>query len=331
MPAGFGAMRVLPTDPVTALQALRAVLGAKVRYADGTNLAQAARTAKGADVAVVVVYDFEAELYDRPNLRLPYNQDRLVRAVEAANRNTVVVLETGSSVVLPWLAHTRALLETWYPGETAGTSLADILSGKVNPSGKLPVTFPTSATKRPDVARNAWGGVDGKIVYSDGVDVGYRWYQAHGVAPRFPFGYGLSYTTFGYRTLRVSGDSTTGLRVTATVTNTGQRAGTDTIQVYLGDPAVDGEAPRQLRGFKRVTLRPGQSTDVTIVLTPGDLAAWSDQKGSWLVAAGTYRISVGDSSSVANLPLSTTVRVRAADLGVNAGPALEPDAPSPSS
>jgi len=321
MPAGYGAVHVQPTHPVNALAALRARLGDRVRYSDGANITDAVQVARHAQVAVVVVSDVEAEDRDRPNLELPGNQDQLVEAVEAANPRTVVVLETGSAVLMPWLAHTPALVETWYPGEVAGTSLVAVLSGEIDPGGKLPVTFPASATPRPADSPDTFGGVGGKTSYAEGIDVGYRWYQAKGTTPAFAFGFGLSYTSFGFSALRATGDSGAGVSVRATVTNTGRVAGSDVVQCYLGAPASTGEPPRQLRGYQRVTLQPGQSTTVLLHLAPGDLAQWSDPQRAWVVAPGAYRLWIGDGSEPSELPLAATVSLAAANLGSNSGPA----------
>jgi beta-glucosidase len=274
---------------------------------------------------VVVVHDTEVEGHDRKTLSLPGDQDGLVRAVEAVNRHTVVVLETGAPVLLPWLAATPALLETWYPGEQAGPSLVDLLSGAVDPGGKLPVTWPASATARPDTSAADFGGTDGRVDYqADGIDVGYRWYQVHGVTPAFSFGDGLSYTRFTFSHLVVGADRSGNLEVTAMVTDTGRRAGSDVVQCYVGEPAPAGEPPRQLRGFQRVSLRPGSAARVHVELTPGDLAHWSTPAGQWERSAGRYRIWIGDGSDLAHLPLTATRYEPFAALGVNSGPAPVP-------
>jgi len=321
MPAGFGAMHVLPSHPVTALAALRSVLGLRLRYDNGNDPAAAAALARTSQVAVVVVHDVEAERSDRTSLALNGDQNALVAAVAAANPRTIVVLETGSAVVMPWLSAVPSVLETWYPGELAGTSLVDLLSGRVNPSGKLPVSFPVSAAAMPDNTARTFGGVGGQTLYSDGIDVGYRWYQTSGVAPLFPFGFGLSYTTFGFGDLAVAPRPGGGLSVGATVTNTGDRAGADVVQCYLGDPPTTGEPPRQLRGFTRVSLDPGRSTRVHFDLPPGDLATWDSTGRTWTVTAGTYRVYVGDGSAPTSLPLSGSAAVGAATLGAASGPA----------
>lgn len=324
MPAGFGAMWVNPTAPVSAEEALAAVLGPRLHYYDGADVNTAAVVARGASVAVVVVHDVEAERRDRSSLELPGNQDALVTAVAASNRRTIVVLETGSAVLMPWLSDVPAVLETWYPGETAGNALVDLLSGQVDPSGKLPVTFPSSESPltMPDATAATFGGLDGKTAYADGVDVGYRWYQVNSVTPLFSFGYGLSYTRFRFGALTTAADPGGGLNVQATITNVGPVPGADVVQCYVGFPASAGEAPRQLRGFARVSLVPKQSKRVSLTLTPGDLATWDSATNSWVVPGGAYHLYVGDGSDLANLPLTTTVDVAPASLGVDSGPAL---------
>ncbi|HEX3426880.1 MAG TPA: glycoside hydrolase family 3 C-terminal domain-containing protein, partial [Acidimicrobiales bacterium] len=272
--------------------------------------------------AVVVVYDVEAERRDRTSLELPGAQNQLVAAVAAANPHTVVVLETGAAVLMPWLRSVPAVLETWYPGETAGTTLVALLDGQINPSGKLPVTFPAAQTpaSMPDATLSSFGGVDGHVAYSDGVDVGYRWYEANGVVPLFPFGYGLSYTRFRFSGLKVQPAASGGLDVQVTVANVGAVAGADVVQSYVGFPSGTGEAPRQLRGYARVDLAPKESTTVHLALAPGDLATWNSTTG-WNVPGGIFRVYVGDGSDLANLPLSTSVVMHGAALGVNSGPA----------
>jgi beta-glucosidase len=324
MPAGEGSTRVIPTDPVNALGALRAVLGDRVRYDDGSDTASAAQLASQCEVAMVVVNDVESEGSDRPNLELPNGQDQLIEAVTAANPHTIVVLETGSAVLMPWLGQVQAVLETWYPGQLAGTSLVDLVSGDDDPSGKLPVTFPASPTEMPADTPATFGGMDGEVDYSEGVDVGYRWYEADGVTPLFPFGFGLSYTHFAFSDLQTATDGPD-VDVRATITNTGSYAGADVVQLYVGDPPSTGEPPRQLRGFQRVQLQPGEHRTVEFTLTPGDLAVWDSAAGSWTVPGGAYLVYVGDGSDLAELPLSAGVAVTPADLGADAG--LTPGSP----
>jgi beta-glucosidase len=321
MPAGFGAMHVQASDPVTALSALRDALGSRVHYTTGGSLLAAETLARQSELAIVVVHDLQSEHHDRTSLALPGNQDALVRTVAAANPNTIVVLETGSAVLMPWLHSVKAVLETWYPGEAAGTSLVDLLSGRVNPSGKLPVTFPASPAAMPANTAATFGGVGGRVLYSEGVNVGYRWYQANQVQPAFSFGYGLSYTKFKFSGLHVSVSKSGGLAVSATVTNVGAVRGADVAQCYLGFPSTTNEPPRQLRGFARVDLAPRQSAPVHFQLSAGDLATWDTTRHTWVVDGGTYRVSVGDGSEPAQLPLTTTVPLAHAVLGPNSGPA----------
>jgi beta-glucosidase len=274
--------------------------------------AAAASQAAAAQVAIVFAAVSEHEGADLPNLSLPDSQDSLIQAVAQANPHTIVVLNTATPVLMPWLGQVPAVLEAWYPGQQDGNAVAAVLFGEVNPSGKLPMTFPASQSQTPVSTPAQFPGVGGKVTYSEGLDVGYRWYDAHGVTPLFPFGFGLSYTTFAFSGLTVSPGSTTSLGtvdVTATVTNTGQRVGTEVAQLYVGDPAAVGEPPLQLKGFQRVTLSPGQSAQVHFTLPPQALSYWNSTSQSWVVADGTYRILVGDSS--AQLPLQGTVQVTA--------------------
>lgn len=311
-------------SPQQAITQRAARNGDAVIYADGSSMADATAAARAAGLAVVVVGDSESEGVDRKNLILTgglctlagcspqtVDQNALIERVAAANPNTVVVLDTGGPVVMPWLPKVRGLLEAWYPGEQDGNALAALLFGDVNPSGHLTETFPASAAQLPLRTRAQWPGVTKKgdsvgphSTYSEGLLVGYRWYQAKHLTPLFPFGFGLSYTSFRFSGLRVR---TRGgnVRVTFRIANTGHRAGADVAQVYVGDPAVAGEPPEQLKGFLRVALRPGQARRVTITLAPVSFAHWSSRAKTWTVSPGRYAIGVGDSS--AHLPLKMTL------------------------
>ena len=166
------------------------------------------------------------------------------------------------------------------------------------------MTFPENLSQVPAATPQQFPGVNGKVHYSEGINVGYRWYDAKSITPMFPFGYGLSYTTFGFSNLRITpGTGSSAVTVTAKVTNTGTVAGSDVAQLYLGDPAVAGEPPRQLKGFQKVTLQPGQSTTVHLNLTGHDLSYWNDAANGWVVPAGAFRVYVGDSSALSGLPL----------------------------
>jgi len=291
-------------------------------------IAQAVAAARKARTAVVVVSDdTESEAADRPTLDLPSAQNELISKVAAANPRTVVVIDAGAPVVMPWLSKVAGVLDAWYPGESNGTALAAILFGQVNPSGHLPVTFPVSLSQVPTHAKALFPGVNGRVLYSTkaldgGLLVGYRYYVTKGVTPLFPFGYGLSYTKFRFSGLHLSrtvvqnrasgpgatscgcnGQSTTLLTASVRVTNVGKVAGADVAQLYLADPAVAGEPARQLKGFQRVFLQPGQSTMVHFTLNGHDLSYWDNAANGWVVPDGGFRVLVGDSSALANLPL----------------------------
>jgi beta-glucosidase len=273
-------------------------------------IAQAAAVAAKSDVAVVYANDFESEGGDLSNIDLPGDQNQLIDAVAAANPNTVVVLNTGSAVTMPWLDKVKGVFEAWYPGQEAGDAIAALLYGDVNPSGKLPVTFPASLGQVPASTTAQWPGENGQVAYSEGLDVGYRWYDAKNLTPLFPFGYGLSYTSFQFSHLRVEGSKLQEngkLTVSADVTNTGARSGAEVAQLYLGDPASTGEPAVQLKGFQKVNLAPHQTKRVTFVLSAQDASYWNTDAQAWTLAAGKYSVYVGDSSR--NLPLTDTFRV----------------------
>ncbi|PRY19445.1 beta-glucosidase [Pseudosporangium ferrugineum] len=243
-----------------------------------------------ADLAVVVVGRYGTEGADLPGIGLSADQDRLVRDVAEANPRTVVVVNSGSAVAMPWAGRVGGIVAAWYPGQEYGHALARLLFGDVNFSGKLPVTFPRSLRDLPTASRERWPGGE----YSERLEVGYRWYDARGVTPLFPFGYGLSYTSFAYSELAVSAPDRAGnVRVSWTVTNTGSRAGAEVSQVYVGQPAETGEPPNNLRGFARVELAPGEAGRVTAVLDARSFQHWD---AGWRTAGGAYRISVGSSS-----------------------------------
>jgi beta-glucosidase len=277
------------------------------------DISAAVTAAKSARTAVVVVSDnTESEATDRPSLDLPSAQNELVEAVAKVNPHTVVVVDAGAPVAMPWLDQSASVLNAWYPGQTSGTALASVLFGQTDPGGHLPVTFPTSLSQVPASTTAEFPGNGTTVDYSEGVDIGYRWYDVKDETPLFPFGYGLSYTSFRYSDLKITSPSVTGTadeQVSAVVTNTGSRAGSDVPQLYVGDPASTGEPPRQLEGFDRVTLQPGQSKRVSFTLTPSQLSWWdsstgsSDSTGGWTQTPGRYQVYVGDSSALSGLPL----------------------------
>jgi beta-glucosidase len=261
---------------------------------------QAVAAAKKSDVAVVFASNKDTEGIDRSSLGLPGYQDSLISAVAAANPHTVVVLDTGGPVTMPWLDDVAGVLEAWYPGEEDGNAAAAVLYGDVDPSGRLPITFPKSLADTPANTPAQYPGVNGVATYSEGLEVGYRHYDAGGIAPLFPFGYGLSYTTFN-----LSGLSVHGPHAAVDVTNTGNRTGTQVVQVYVTDPASVGEPPVQLKGFAKVTLRPGQHRHVQVQLDDHAFAHWDTASQSWQTTPGRYTVSAGTSSR--DLPLSVEV------------------------
>ena len=295
--------------PITGIQNA-AGPGVKVTYSPGddngtADIAAAVAAAKSSTVAIVFAGYPEQEGTDLTSIDLSSTDNTMIEDVAAANPDTVVVLNTGSAVTMPWLNQVAGVFDGFYSGQQVGTAIASLVFGTADPSGKLPVTFPTSLSQVPASTAAEWPGTNGQVQYSEGVDVGYRWYQAQNQTPLFPFGYGLSYTTFSYSNLQVGAFNANGTAtVTATVTNTGSKAGAEVAQLYVGDPAGAGEPPEQLKGFDRVTLNPGQSATVGFPLTVHDLASWSAAANAWTAPAGGYKISVGDSS--ASLPLSGT-------------------------
>jgi beta-glucosidase len=308
---GGGSSKVDPLYTVAPVDGIRAKLGgrATLSYTDGTDLDRAAAVARSADVAVVMVGETESEGHDRPGLALPGGQDALIGAVAAANPHTVVVVKSGGPVLMPWLASVPAVLEAWYPGEEDGDAVADVLFGDAEPGGRLPVTFPARESDVPANTPAQYPGVNGTATYSEGVFVGYRHYDDAGIAPLFPFGFGLSYTTFSYRDLSVRPQPDGQVAVSADVTNTGHRAGAEVDQLYVGDPSTPGvaEPPAQLHGFARVTLRPGETRRVSFTLDRRAFAYWDAAGHGWQVAGGGYRLLVGSSSRDVRLSASITL------------------------
>jgi len=267
------------------------------------DIPNAVAAAKAATDAIIYVSLPEGEESDLASLNLSSTDETMIEDVAAANPNTIVVINSGGPVVMPWLNSVAGVFENWYGGGETGAATAALIFGTADPSGKLPVTFPSSLSQVPAQTTAQWPGTSTGVTYSEGVDIGYRWYQSQNITPAFPFGYGLSYTKFSFSNLSVGGFNANGqATVTATITNTGSVAGADVAQMYIGDPAASQDPPEQLKGFDRVTLNPGQSTTVSFPLTIHDLASWSAADNQWEAQAGTYSIKVGDSS--ATLPLS---------------------------
>lgn len=256
---------------------------------------EAITAARQADLAIVFAAEQMGEGQDKVALELPGGQDALIEAVAQANPRTVVVLHTSNPVSMPWLDRVAGVIEAFYPGQEAGSSIARVLFGDVNPSGRLAMTFPKDQSQGPATFFTEYPGDGMTANFDEGVFVGYRWYDAKGQEPLFPFGFGLSYTTFQYSDLQVSksGDQTT---VKVKVTNTGKLEGPEVVQLYIGCPAAAEEPPRQLRGFEKVRLKPGESKTVSMTLNKDSFAAWNSDDHAFEVYPGAYTIMVGASS-----------------------------------
>ena len=303
--------------------ALEAAKDLKVTYAQGYSagldcatdeqIAEAVEAAKKAKVAVVFAGlpdSYESEGYDRTHMRMPDCQNRLIEAVAAANPNTVVVLHNGSPVEMPWIDKVGAVLEAYLGGQAVGIATVQILFGDVNPSGHLPETFPRKLADNPSYL--FYGGEGDKADYREGVFVGYRYYDKKEMDVLFPFGHGLSYTTFAYSDLRLSASEITDkdtLTVTVTVTNTGSREGKTVVQLYVGDDKSTVLRPvRELKGFEKVALEPGESKEVSFTLDKRSFAYWNEQIHDWHVETGDFTIQVGQSSRDISLTGTVTVK-----------------------
>jgi beta-glucosidase len=292
-PGGLRNLYLLPSSPLAELRKL--LPEAQIEFDPGVSPAEAALAARRADVAIVFAIRVEGEGFDSVDLSLPWGQDAVIAAVANANSNTVVVLETGNPVEMPWRGSVNAILQAWYPGQAGGQAIAEVIAGQVNPSGRLPITFPVGLdqTPRPELPGlgEPWGSLT-TICYDEGAEVGYRWFAEEGHIPMFAFGHGLSYTDFEHRELTVAaGDTVT---ASFTVVNVGDRAGADIPQLYL--TAAAGERRMRLLGFERIYLEPGESRRVTIEADPRLLARYDGAAGKWRIAPGSYVVAVGASA-----------------------------------
>lgn len=323
VPAGDYLARLLAPvwDPSSPLEAIRShVKAARVTYDPGVDPHAAATAAAAAQVAIVFVHQHTHEGADVSSLALPGNQDRVVEAVAAANPHTIVVLETGGPVEMPWAGRVDAILEAWYPGIRGGQAIANLLFGTASPSGKLAVTFPRDEAQlpRPEIPLPPGpkpGPVDGMLIprppfdvnYTEGLKVGYKWYDAKRETPLFPFGYGLTYTHFEYSDLQVQPHPGKDLTVRFSVRNTGSRAGVDVAEVYLHFPKGAEEPPKRLIGWARERLAPGEQRTVTLHVEPLYLSVYGAGGKGWYVYPGRYTVLVGSSSR--DLPLARSVRL----------------------
>lgn len=305
MPMGLLARQLyMPSPPLRALQA--ALPKADIRYDSGYQAEVAAAAARSADVVILFATHWQGEGFDAGSMTLPEGQDRLISMVARANPNVTVVLETGNPVTMPWLGEVRAVVEAWYPGQEGGAAIADVLTGAVNPSGRLPMTFPVSERQNPRPEIPGLGAAAGEkitVPYNEGSDVGYRWFAARGETPLFPFGHGLGYTTFEHGRLVIKAGTEISARFT--VTNSGALPGADVPQVYLVD--ASGRRLQRLAGFAKVRLQPKETRSVTVTLEPRVIAEWVD--GAWQIEGGIYRFALGKSAG--ELGPATTVRLAA--------------------
>jgi beta-glucosidase len=308
-----------PTSPLKAVAACAP--GASVQFNSGANPAEAAELAKKSDVALVFVYQWTSEDFDLPNLSLPDNQDALIEQVAAANPHTIVVVESGSAVTMPWMSKVGGILEAWYAGSKGANAVANLLFGDVNPSGKLPITFPRSEQDLPHpvmtlptpeqlghaaVMKSGEAKPTFEVHYDEGLKVGYKWYDAEHKDVLFPFGFGLSYTTYGYSGLKLA--SGKGVTVNFTLKNTGRREGMEVAEVYAALPQSSGEPPKRLVGWSKVHLQPGESREITISVDPRYLSVYDEQTDAWKLLPGEYTFFVGGSSQ--NFPLHEKIQLK---------------------
>ena len=311
-----------PTSPLKAIRA--EAPRANVRYDSGTDPAAAAALAKSADVAIVFAYQWESEGMDLDSLSLPEHQDDLIAKVAAANPHTVVVLETGTAVTMPWADQVSGIVEAWYGGSRGAQALGRVLFGEVNPSAKLPMTFPKSEADLPHLnivkppresttggEPDAWKKIAAGLpafqtTYDEGLKVGYKWYDAEHKQVLFPFGFGLSYTTYQYSDLKVTPGKV--VNVSFKVTNTGNRAGAEVAEVYAALPEGSGEPPKRLVGWSKVKLNAGESKEVAIDLDPEYLSIFNVERDAWQLLPGSYALMVGSSSR--DLPLKQSVDLK---------------------
>jgi len=299
-----GPIMYYPSSPMKAIQALAP--GAKVDYASGEDRKAAAALASRADVELVFATQWNGESFDSP-LTLENDQDALVDAVASANPRTVVVLQTGGAVFMPWLDKVPGVLEAWYPGTSGGEAIANLLFGVVNPSGHLPISFPKDESqfaRKALTETDAQGNKTGEANYAEGATVGYKWFDAHQLAPLFPFGFGLSYTKFEYGDLqaRVTDGQ---VIVKFKVRNNGKREGRAVAQVYVSPAAGGWEAPKRLAAFQNLAMTKGLSADVEMAVDPRLLAVFDAAANEWRIAAGTYKIMLGNSA--ADIVMETTL------------------------
>jgi len=314
-----------PTSPMKALQAK--LPNAKIDFDSGADPSSAANLAKSADLAIVFAYQWLSEDMDLPSLSLSDNQDALIEQVASVNPHTIVVLETGTAITMPWADKVAGIVEAWYAGSSGHRALANVLVGDVNPAGKLPLSFPKSEADLPhpdapkipsesqvragDVAdngaptANASAHAGYAVHYDEGPEVGYKWYEAQNKKPLFPFGFGLSYTTYAYSALSIDSSAR---KARFTLKNTGRRPGTEIAEVYARLPKGSDQGFKRLAGWQRISLAPGQSQTVEVLIDPRVLQTFDETSNGWTLTPGEYAVSVGSASD--DTPLSGTLRIQ---------------------
>lgn len=325
---GGGSSQVIPFSTIPALEGFRQTLSAMaadtevslvVVEDDNSNLDEAVAAAQSADAVVLLAGGLSSEGEDLETLRLPKGQDEMISAIAAANPRTALVLKNNAAALMPWLNRVPAILQAWFPGQQDGLIVSRLLFGLANPSGKLPVSYPRSEADLPATKALQWPGVKQesglrRVEYSEGLEIGYRWYDAQDIEPLFPFGYGLSYSSFSLSDIEIvaGSDFSTPVTVTLTVTNMGDVRGAEVPQVYLGFPAGTGEPPKRLLGFDKVWLEPGESREVEIILDPAaanhPFGVFNADAERWENPPGKYRVMVG--TSVADIAHTQSISLR---------------------
>eukprot|EP01114_Cavostelium_apophysatum_P010971 TRINITY_DN2512_c0_g1_i1.p1 TRINITY_DN2512_c0_g1~~TRINITY_DN2512_c0_g1_i1.p1 ORF type:complete len:683 (+),score=141.26 TRINITY_DN2512_c0_g1_i1:29-2077(+) len=308
--AGRGSGHVIAPYVITPFEGIskRAGPNISVSYAENSPISGAVQLAVSADLAIVFVGLNSAEGSDRVNLSLSWSDDALVAAVAAAQPNTIVVVHTPGAVLMPWIDSVSSVVCAFLPGQEDGNAIASILFGDVNPSGKLPLTFPMSEDEIPVNTVEQYPGINNEAEYSEELLVGYRWYDANSVEPLFPFGHGLSYTTFDYANPQITNNGNN-VTLTFSVKNTGTVTGSEVAQVYLGFPKTAGEPPQVLRRFGKVELASGEVAQFTFNFEQKDFSIWDVESHDWLFIEGTYLFNIGSSSRDIRLNVSSNVSI----------------------
>lgn len=309
-----GPMVYYPSSPMSALEAR--LPNSRITFDEGTNVQTATKLAAESDLVLVFANQWTAESVDAASLSLPDNQDALIAAVTKANKKTVVVLQTGGAVLMPWLNDVGAVVEAWYPGTSGGEAIARVLTGEVNPSGHLPITFPAAEAQLPRPKVDGYPEVKDlrfDVTYTEGATVGYKWFDAKKLEPLFPFGYGLSYTDFEFSDLNAVVKNNQ-LNVSFSVKNIGSVAGKEVAQVYIAPLNINWEAPKRLGAFQKVDLKPGESTQVSVSVDPRLLGVYQGKTKTWKIASGQYEVILAKSAIEPQTSIKVKIPARTLDV-----------------